>query len=85
MKKLFPKLKIFHFSYIMQKSLVTLPQNEETFTLAKNYLQIEFINLYYYYSFKIFSRFSLAKSTRLIRHNQLLMTKFGRILTLTRK
>ena len=61
-----------------------MPQNEETFTLAKNYLQIKFTNLYYY-SFKIFSRFSLAKSTRLIRHNQLLMTKFGRILTLMRK
>ena len=59
-----------------------MPQNEETFTLAKNYLQIKFINLYYY-SFKIFSRFSLAKSTRLIHHNQLLMT--GRILRLTRK
>ena len=38
-----------------------------------------------YYSFKIFPQFWLAKSTRLIHHNQLLMTKFGRILTLTRK
>ena len=37
------------------------------------------------HSFKIFSRFWLAKSTRLIHHNQLLMTKFGRILCLTRK
>ena len=42
------------------------------------------LNLFYY-SFKIFLRFRLAKSTRLIHHNQLLMTKFGRILTLTRK
>ena len=33
----------------------------------------------YYYSFKIFPRFWLAKSTRLIHHNQLLMSKFGRI------
>ena len=40
---------------------------------------------YYYYSFKIFPRFWLAKSTRLIHHNQLLMTKFGRILCLARK
>ena len=40
---------------------------------------------YRYYSFKIFFRFWLAKSTRLIHHNQLLMTKFGRILCLTRK
>ena len=30
-------------------------------------------------------RFWLAKSTRIIHHNQLLMTKFGRILCLTRK
>ena len=40
---------------------------------------------YYYYSFKIFPQFWLAKSTRIIHHNQLLMTKFGRILCLTRK
>ena len=35
-----------------------------------------------YYSFKIFSRFWLATSTRIIHHNQLLVTKFGRILRL---
>ena len=39
----------------------------------------------HYYSFKIFPQFLLAKSTRIIHHNQLLMTKFGRILYLTRK
>ena len=38
-----------------------------------------------YYSFKIFLQFWLAKSTRIIHHNHLLMTKFGRILCLTRK
>ena len=38
-----------------------------------------------YYSFKIFSRFWLAKNTRIIHHNKLLMNKFGRILCLTRK
>ena len=38
-----------------------------------------------YYSFKIFPRFWLAKRTRTIHHNQLLMTKFGKILCLTRK
>ena len=32
------------------------------------------------YSFKIFLRFWLAKTTRIIHHNQLLLTKFGRIL-----
>ena len=37
------------------------------------------------YSFKIFPQFWLAKSTRIIHHNQLLMTKPGRILCLTRK
>ena len=39
----------------------------------------------HYYSFIIFPQFLLAKSTRIIHHNQLLMTKFGRILCLTRK
>ena len=38
-----------------------------------------------YYSFKIFPQFWLAKSTRIIHHNHLLMTKVGRILGLTRK
>ena len=35
-----------------------------------------------YYSFKIFPQFWLAKSTRIIHQNQLLMIKFGRILCL---
>ena len=39
----------------------------------------------HYHSFKIFPRFWLAKSTCLIHRNQLLMTKFGRILCLARK
>ena len=34
----------------------------------------------YYYSFKIFLRFWMAKITHIIHHNQLLLTKFGRIL-----
>ena len=38
-----------------------------------------------YYSFKIFPKFWLAKSTRIIHQNQFLMTKFGRILCLMRK
>ena len=42
-------------------------------------------NKSHYYSFKIFPRFWLAKSTHLIHHYQLLMTKFGRILCLARK
>ena len=39
----------------------------------------------HYCSFKIFPQFWLAKSTCIIHHNQLLMTKFGRILCLTKK
>ena len=35
-----------------------------------------------YYLFKLFPRFWLTKSTRIIHHNRLLMTKFGRILRL---
>ena len=31
-----------------------------------------------YFSFKIFSRFWLVKTTRIIHHNQLLFTKFGK-------
>ena len=31
-----------------------------------------------YYSFKIFSRFWLVKTTRIIHHNQVLFTKFGK-------
>ena len=42
-------------------------------------------NKMHYYSFKIFPQFWLARSTRVIHHNQLLMTTFGRILCLTRK
>ena len=38
-----------------------------------------------YYSFQIFLQFWLAKSTRIIHHNQFLITKFGRILCLTKK
>ena len=33
---------------------------------------------YYYYSFKIFPRFWLVKTTRIIYDNQLLFTKFGK-------
>ena len=35
----------------------------------------------HYYLFKIFLRFWLATITRVIHHNQLLLTKFGRILS----
>ena len=35
-------------------------------------------NNYDYYSFKIFPRFGLVETTRIIHHNQLLFTKFGK-------
>ena len=35
-------------------------------------------NKMYYYSFKIFPRFGLVETTRIIHHNQLLFTKFGK-------
>ena len=58
-----------------------LRNNAKTGTSRKIYRYINFS----YFSFKIFPQFWLAKSTRIIHHNQLLMTKFGRILCLTRK
>ena len=36
------------------------------------------MNKEFYYSFKLFSRFCLVKTTRIIHHNQLLFTKFGK-------
>ena len=39
-------------------------------------LLITFSNKYPYYSFKLFPRFWLVKTTRIIYHNQLLLTKF---------
>ena len=46
-------------------------------------LVIRFETLYFsdkenYYSFKIFPRFGLVETTRIIHHNQLLFTKFGK-------
>ena len=62
--------------------------NNLIFSSRREYQTIKSIDgwlKHLYYSFKIFPRFRSAKSTRLIHHNQLLMTKFGGILTLTRK
>ena len=36
------------------------------------------IHMLYYYSFKIFFRFWLVKTTRIIHHSQVLFTKFGK-------
>ena len=40
------------------------------------------VHIFINYAFKIFLRFWLAKSTRIIHHDHLLITKFGRILRL---
>ena len=45
-------------------------------TLTKGVLY-RVLHKQHYYSFKIFSRFWLVKTTRTIHHNQLLFTKFG--------
>ena len=78
-RKYVNKWEHFHLygALYMDTRLIFIPSNN-------NFMPSPYNN-YYYYSFKIFSRFWLAKSTRLIHHNQLLMTKFGRNLTLTRK
>ena len=71
------------FSFSGKESSSALPSSPSHYPLLIKKL-IDCINQSYY-SFKIFPRFWLAKSTRFVHHNQLLMTKFGRILTLMRK
>ena len=42
------------------------------------YFRVKWRILFIYYSFKIFPRFGLVETTRIIHHNQLLFTKFGK-------
>ena len=58
------------------KQCSCLPSFTWHFLLADNVFTFK----RHYYSFKIFPQFWLAKSTPIIHSNQLLMTKFGRIL-----
>ena len=69
-----------------QDILCTMPCVAEWISTYMSLLFLKWrtINLNYS-SFKIFPQFWLAKSTRIIHLKQLLMTKFGRILCLTRK
>ena len=62
----------------LELSLSLLLTCGTTYLTTSVYVTIKYI----YNSFKIFLRFWLAKSTRIIHHNHLLMTKFGRILQL---
>ena len=78
----------FQFSFHMlvnQRKNNYDPQLNQGLLWTLFHTPLKLVFNYYYDSFKIFPLFWLAKSTRLIHHNQLLMTKFGRILTLTRK
>ena len=79
-------------SNVTWKDAVTINNNKETtenhqfstVSLASAWCFARFYILFYN-SFKIFPQFWLAKSTRIIHHKQLLMTKLGRILCLKRK
>ena len=65
------------------------PSQKELTVFYIGYANIRMFNIYnilihaykiIYYSFKIFLRFWLTKITRIIHHNQLLLTKFGKFL-----
>ena len=45
-------------------------QNQSVFTHALTFI------IKHYYSFKIFAHYCLVKTTRIIHHNQLLLTKY---------
>ena len=62
--------------------LLTLPIVAIRILFIANDVIHTYLLILNYYSFKIFPQFWLAKSTCIIHHNQLLMTKFGRILQL---
>ena len=69
------------FSSQRREMLLFLTTNMAAVTSRAN----QQLSLLHYYSFKLFLQFWLAKSTCIIHHNQLLMTKFGTILCSTRK
>ena len=77
-------LHFLHHFLIKNKILPNLViSNWLWWIMHVHFIQIFWMNNNkYYYSFKIFPQFWLAKSTRIIHHNQLLITKFGRILWL---
>ena len=61
--------------------LLEPPRNQSPVSRKKPRLLFGWrLDNFHYYSFKILLRFWLAKSTSIIQLNQLLMTKFGRIL-----
>ena len=79
----FGKKNSFHFSIEIEKP--TRWFNVASYTKPFLYScmfsechSLESFNITYYYSFKIFSRFWLVKTTSISHHNQLLFAKFGK-------
>ena len=64
-------------AYILIIPDITNPNSIIVFTITTE-IQARSLADCYYYSFKIFSCFWLVKTTRIIHHNQLLFTKFGK-------
>ena len=62
---------------LLSYSLWAIPENLVNTLDLINFPPLS-LNLYHYYSFKIFLRFWLAKSPRIIHHKELLLTKFGK-------
>ena len=62
---------------LLSYSLWTVPENLVITLELINFPPLSF-NLHHYYSFKIFLRFRLAKSTRIIHHKELLLNKFDK-------
>ena len=73
------KLKIQMRSYNI---ILPYPLSSMTFLYLYECCSVQKTIKLYYYSFKVFPWFWLAKSTSIIHHNPLLMTKFERILQL---
>ena len=87
MKAEFNNCFIIHSKYFLPRSfpitLFVFPLAKYNTTLSPGFLGQRFNNLrrnnnVNYYSFKIFPRFWLVKTTRIIHHDQLLFTKFGK-------
>ena len=72
------QLKSEDFRRVMAYTWATRKEQATT-TLKKKSLNIIIVTIINnYYSFKISSRFLLVKTTRIIHHNQLLFTRFGK-------
>ena len=68
----------WNYVHAVHKQIAQETSFKKQFFEGVRFLVNFFTNINYYYSFKIFSRFWLVKTTRIIHHNQLLFTKFGK-------